>query len=31
MEQVLTPAQRERFRRLRMHDADLAPRMSSTP
>jgi len=31
MEQVLTPAQRERFRRLRMHDADLARRMSSTP
>jgi Spy/CpxP family protein refolding chaperone len=29
MEQVLTPAQRERFRRLR--DVDTARRMSSTP
>ena len=31
MEQVLTPAQRERFRRLRLRDADDARRMSSTP
>ncbi|HKW10491.1 MAG TPA: hypothetical protein VJO33_08930 [Gemmatimonadaceae bacterium] len=31
MEQVLTPAQRERFRRLQLRDADTARRMSSTP
>jgi len=31
MEQVLTPAQRERFRRLQLRDVDTARRMSSTP
>jgi Spy/CpxP family protein refolding chaperone len=31
MEQVLTPSQRERFRRLQLRDGDDARRMSSTP
>jgi Spy/CpxP family protein refolding chaperone len=31
MEQVLTPAQRERFRRLQLRDGDDARRMSSAP
>ncbi len=31
MEQVLTPAQRERFRRLQLRDGGDARRMSSTP
>lgn len=31
MEQVLTPAQRERFRRLQLRDGEYARRMSSTP
>lgn len=31
MEQVLTPPQRERFRRLQLRKGDDAPRMSSTP
>ena len=31
MEQVLTPPQRERFRRLQLHSADDARRMSSAP
>jgi Spy/CpxP family protein refolding chaperone len=31
MEQVLTPAQRERFRRLRLRDVEDARRMSSAP
>lgn len=31
MEQVLTPPQRERFRRLQLRNGDAAPRMSSTP
>ena len=31
MEQVLTPAQRERFRRLQLRDGENARRMSSTP
>jgi Spy/CpxP family protein refolding chaperone len=31
MEQVLTPAQRERFRRLQDRNGDAAPRMSSAP
>jgi Spy/CpxP family protein refolding chaperone len=31
MEQVLTPEQRERFRRLQLRDADAARRMSSAP
>ena len=31
MEQVLTPAQRERFRRMQLRDVDSARRMSSTP
>jgi len=31
MEQVLTPAQRERFRRMRLRDVEDARRMSSAP
>ena|SRR5438067_2872492 len=31
MEQVLSPTQRERFRRLQLRDGDYARRMSSTP
>lgn len=31
MEQVLTPPQRERFRRLQLHNGDDARRMSSAP
>jgi len=31
MEQVLTPAQRERFRRFQLRNGDYARRMSSTP
>ena len=31
MEQVLTPAQRERFRQLQLRDRDAARRMSSAP
>jgi hypothetical protein len=31
MEQVLTPAQRERFRHLQLRDGEYARRMSSTP
>lgn len=31
MEQVLTPTQRERFRRLQLRDREAARRMSSTP
>ena len=31
MEQVLTPPQRERFRRLQLRDGDAARRMSSAP
>lgn len=31
MEQVLTPSQRERFRRLQLRDGDEARRMSSAP
>jgi hypothetical protein len=31
MEQVLTPAQREQFRRLQLRDGDSARRMSSAP
>jgi len=31
MEQVLTPTQRERFRRLQLRDGEYARRMSSTP